>query len=121
MRLFTSQHPDLEPARCQSRQVRGIQCPRGRGATIRYGYHYINTPHQRCPQSAADPRLCSLVGIKEFSDWPTIPQLYIDKEFVGGCDILVSMHQDGSLAKMLEEKGVLTSLDGSSDSPVEKK
>ncbi|KAI0912353.1 glutaredoxin [Ustulina deusta] len=60
-------------------------------------------------------------GIKEFSDWPTIPQLYIDKEFVGGCDILVSMHQDGSLAKMLEEKGVLTSLDGSSDSPVEKK
>ncbi|KAI1332788.1 monothiol glutaredoxin-5, mitochondrial precursor [Xylariaceae sp. FL0255] len=46
-------------------------------------------------------------GIKEFSDWPTIPQLYIEKEFVGGCDILVSMHQDGSLAKMLEEKGVL--------------
>lgn len=46
-------------------------------------------------------------GIKEFSDWPTIPQLYIEKEFVGGCDILVSMHQDGTLAKMLEEKGVL--------------
>ena len=46
-------------------------------------------------------------GIKEFSDWPTIPQLYIEKEFVGGCDILVSMHQDGSLAKMLEEKNVL--------------
>ncbi|KAI0152860.1 thioredoxin-like protein [Xylariaceae sp. FL1272] len=46
-------------------------------------------------------------GIKEFSDWPTIPQLYLKKEFVGGCDILVSMHQDGSLAKMLEEKGVL--------------
>ncbi|KAK6068062.1 glutaredoxin [Seiridium cupressi] len=46
-------------------------------------------------------------GIKEFSDWPTIPQLYVEKEFVGGCDILVSMHQDGSLSKMLEEKGVL--------------
>ncbi|KAH6656123.1 monothiol glutaredoxin-5, mitochondrial precursor [Truncatella angustata] len=46
-------------------------------------------------------------GIKEFSDWPTIPQLYVEKEFVGGCDIIVSMHQDGSLAKMLEEKGVL--------------
>ncbi|KAH8671603.1 thioredoxin-like protein [Xylariales sp. PMI_506] len=46
-------------------------------------------------------------GIKEFSDWPTIPQLYVDKEFIGGCDILVSMHQDGSLAKMLEEKNVL--------------
>ncbi|KAI1438400.1 glutaredoxin [Xylaria sp. CBS 124048] len=46
-------------------------------------------------------------GIKEFSDWPTIPQLYLHKEFVGGCDIVVSMHQDGSLAKMLQEKGVL--------------
>lgn len=46
-------------------------------------------------------------GIKEFSDWPTIPQLYVDKEFVGGCDILVSMHQDGTLAGMFEEKGVL--------------
>ncbi|KAB2574858.1 hypothetical protein BFW01_g8038 [Lasiodiplodia theobromae] len=46
-------------------------------------------------------------GIKEYSEWPTIPQLYVDKEFVGGCDILMSMHQDGSLAKMLEEKGVL--------------
>ncbi|KAI1440408.1 glutaredoxin [Annulohypoxylon stygium] len=55
-------------------------------------------------------------GIKEFSDWPTIPQLYIDKEFVGGCDILVSMHQDGSLAKMLEEKGVLAPLDGAPES-----
>ncbi|KAI1808844.1 glutaredoxin [Daldinia bambusicola] len=54
-------------------------------------------------------------GIKEFSDWPTIPQLYINKEFVGGCDILVSMHQDGSLAKMLEEKGVLAPLDGASE------
>ncbi|KAI1840769.1 hypothetical protein JX265_012946 [Neoarthrinium moseri] len=50
-------------------------------------------------------------GIKEFSDWPTIPQLYLEKEFVGGCDILVSMHQDGSLAKMLEEKNVLAPAD----------
>ncbi|KAJ9156520.1 hypothetical protein NKR23_g1280 [Pleurostoma richardsiae] len=46
-------------------------------------------------------------GIKEYSDWPTIPQLYVDKEFVGGCDILVSMHQNGELAKLLEEKKVL--------------
>ncbi|KAF2635923.1 glutaredoxin [Massarina eburnea CBS 473.64] len=46
-------------------------------------------------------------GIKEYSEWPTIPQLYVEKEFVGGCDILMTMHQDGSLAKMLEEKGVL--------------
>lgn len=46
-------------------------------------------------------------GIKEYSEWPTIPQLYINKEFVGGCDILMSMHQDGTLAKLLEDKGVL--------------
>jgi hypothetical protein len=45
-------------------------------------------------------------GIKEYSEWPTIPQLYVDKEFVGGCDILVAMHQNGELAKMLEEKKV---------------
>jgi len=50
-------------------------------------------------------------GIKEYSDWPTIPQLYVDKEFVGGCDILVQMHQNGDLAKMLEEKGVLAPAD----------
>jgi monothiol glutaredoxin len=48
-------------------------------------------------------------GIKEYSDWPTIPQLYINNEFVGGCDIVVSMHQNGDLAKMLEEKSLLAS------------
>lgn len=51
------------------------------------------------------------IGIKEYSDWPTIPQLYLGNEFVGGCDILVSMHQNGELAKMLEEKGVLVAAD----------
>jgi monothiol glutaredoxin len=52
-----------------------------------------------------DPELRA--GIKEYSDWPTIPQLYVDGEFVGGCDIVVSMHQSGDLAKMFEEKKVL--------------
>ncbi|GLI80147.1 monothiol glutaredoxin grx5 [Penicillium ochrochloron] len=56
-----------------------------------------------------DPELRQ--GVKEYSDWPTIPQLYLDKEFVGGCDILMSMHQNGELAKMLEEKGVLVAAD----------
>ncbi|KAK0635744.1 thioredoxin-like protein [Bombardia bombarda] len=51
-------------------------------------------------------------GIKEFSDWPTIPQLYVDKEFIGGCDIIVSMHQSGELAKLLEEKKVLAVEEG---------
>ncbi len=40
-------------------------------------------------------------GIKEFSDWPTIPQLYINGEFVGGCDIMTEMYQNGDLAKAL--------------------
>ena len=43
-------------------------------------------------------------GIKEFSDWPTIPQLYIKKEFVGGCDIVKEMYENGELKKILTEK-----------------
>ena len=45
-------------------------------------------------------------GIKEFSDWPTIPQLYIKKEFVGGCDIVKEMYENGELIKLLENKGI---------------
>ena len=45
-------------------------------------------------------------GIKTFSDWPTIPQLYIKKEFVGGCDIVKEMYESGELKKVLEDKGV---------------
>ena len=45
-------------------------------------------------------------GIKKFSDWPTIPQLYIKKEFVGGCDILKEMYESGELKKMLDTKGI---------------
>ncbi len=45
-------------------------------------------------------------GIKTFSDWPTIPQLYIKKEFVGGCDIVKEMYESGELKKVLEDKGI---------------
>ena len=45
-------------------------------------------------------------GIKVYSDWPTIPQLYINKEFVGGCDIVKEMYESGELAKLLEDKGI---------------
>ena len=45
-------------------------------------------------------------GIKEFSDWPTIPQLYIKKEFVGGCDIVKEMYENGELKKTLGEKKI---------------
>ena len=45
-------------------------------------------------------------GIKVFSDWPTIPQLYVKKEFIGGCDIVKEMYESGELAKLLEAKGI---------------
>ena len=45
-------------------------------------------------------------GIKQFSNWPTIPQLYVKGEFVGGCDIVTEMFQSGELASMLAEKGI---------------
>ena len=45
-------------------------------------------------------------GIKIFSDWPTIPQLYIKKEFVGGCDIVKEMYESGELSKLFESKGI---------------
>ena len=45
-------------------------------------------------------------GIKTFSDWPTIPQLYIKKEFIGGCDIVKEMYETGELKKVLETKSI---------------
>ena len=52
----------------------------------------------------ADPSLRQ--GIKDFSNWPTIPQLYIKGEFIGGCDIMREMFQSGELEKSLGDKGV---------------
>ena len=46
-------------------------------------------------------------GIKEYSDWPTIPQLYLKGEFVGGCDIVKEMYDSGELQKKLSEKNIL--------------
>tara|TARA_Y100000992_G_scaffold213304_1_gene146913 strand:- start:245 stop:562 length:318 start_codon:yes stop_codon:yes gene_type:complete len=46
-------------------------------------------------------------GIKEFSDWPTIPQLYIKSEFIGGCDIVKEMFEKGELKTKLEEKKII--------------
>ena len=45
-------------------------------------------------------------GIKEFSNWPTIPQLYVKGEFVGGCDIVREMHESGELKPFLAEQGI---------------
>ncbi|WP_308720976.1 Grx4 family monothiol glutaredoxin [Komagataeibacter xylinus] len=54
----------------------------------------------------ADPELRQ--GIKDFSNWPTVPQLYIKGEFIGGCDIVTEMYQTGELEKLLTEKGIAT-------------
>ena len=45
-------------------------------------------------------------GIKVYSDWPTIPQLYIKKVFVGGCDIIKEMYENGELKKILDDNGI---------------
>jgi len=49
-------------------------------------------------------------GIKEYSEWPTIPQVYVKGEFVGGCDIVLSMHQSGELEKLLVKEGLIPEL-----------
>ena len=45
-------------------------------------------------------------GIKAYSDWPTIPQLYVKNEFIGGCDIIKEMYENGELANLLESKNI---------------
>ncbi|HEV8027483.1 MAG TPA: Grx4 family monothiol glutaredoxin [Stellaceae bacterium] len=52
----------------------------------------------------ADPEIRQ--GVKEFSSWPTIPQLYVKGEFVGGCDIVREMFESGELGELLKDKGV---------------
>jgi len=47
-------------------------------------------------------------GVKEYANWPTIPQLYIKGEFVGGCDIMKEMYQTGELQQMLQEAGIVS-------------
>lgn len=48
-------------------------------------------------------------GVKEFTNWPTVPQLYVRGEFIGGCDIVREMYGSGELQKLLQEQGVLNS------------
>jgi monothiol glutaredoxin len=50
-------------------------------------------------------------GIKEFSEWPTVPQLYVNSEFVGGCDIVLGMHQSGELEELLMKHNVVSKAD----------
>jgi glutaredoxin len=126
MWFLKSECADLGHAGCGSGEVHSIQRIGGSGFEIRYvliSGHGMRLRKRTSRCGAALERALSeilpiqhtdavLVGIKEYSEWPTIPQLYVDKEFIGGCDILMTMHQDGSLAKMLEEKGVVVPAEG---------
>lgn len=55
----------------------------------------------------ADPEM--RMGMKNYSQWPTFPQLFVDSELVGGCDIISSLFQSGELQKLLQEKGLIHS------------
>ena len=70
-----------------------VLVPRGRGAEL---HETVNV--------LADPAIRE--GIKEYASWPTIPQLYVKGEFVGGCDIITEMTLSGELDQLLEAKGV---------------
>ncbi|PHH51918.1 Monothiol glutaredoxin-5, mitochondrial [Ceratocystis fimbriata CBS 114723] len=85
------------------------QCGFSRATIQVLGMQGVNPEKFAAFNVLEDPELRN--GIKEYSDWPTIPQLYINKEFVGGCDIVMSMHQSGDLAKMLEDNGLLVEAD----------
>lgn len=55
-------------------------------------------------------RYVVFLGIKEYSNWPTIPQVFINGEFVGGCDIMLQMHQSGELVEELKKIGIKSAL-----------
>jgi monothiol glutaredoxin len=64
---------------------------------------HLNVPFQTA-NVLEDPELRD--GVKVFSDWPTVPQLYVKGEFVGGCDIVTEMYQSGELETLLAEKDI---------------
>jgi len=79
------------------------QC--GFSAQVAQGLQFLSVPFKGI-DVLADPDLRD--GIKRFSEWPTLPQLYVKGEFVGGCDIFREMFESGELAGLLKEKGVPT-------------
>jgi glutaredoxin-related protein len=54
--------------------------------------------------------LLSVLGIKEYSNWPTIPQVYFNGDFIGGCDLLLEMHKNGELVEELKNIGIKSAL-----------
>ncbi len=79
------------------------QC--GFSAHVAQGLNYLGVPFQGV-NVLSSPELRD--GIKTFSNWPTIPQLYVKGEFVGGCDIFREMFESGELQNMFQDKGIAT-------------
>ncbi|ETN36377.1 Grx4 family monothiol glutaredoxin [Cyphellophora europaea CBS 101466] len=80
------------------------QCGFSRASVQMLGENGVDPEKFAAYNVLEDPELRS--GIKEYSEWPTIPQLYIENEFIGGADIIMSMHKDGSLFDTLKSKGL---------------
>ncbi|KAI6019886.1 thioredoxin-like protein [Pisolithus orientalis] len=90
------------------------QCGFSRAVIQVLDMHRVPSKKLRTYNVLEDPELRG--GIKEFSDWPTIPQLYVNGQFVGGCDILLSMHQSGELEALLEKHDIIPKIESSSQS-----
>lgn len=80
------------------------QC--GFSATVAVILERLGIEHYKDVDVLADPAIRE--GIKQFANWPTIPQLYVKGEFIGGCDIVREMYESGELKTLFEGKGIKT-------------
>jgi len=85
------------------------QCGFSRAVIQVLDLHGVPTEKMRTYNVLEDPELRS--GIKEFSEWPTVPQLYVNSEFIGGCDIVLGMHQSGELEELLAKQNIIPKAD----------
>lgn len=92
------------------------QCGFSRAAVQVLDLHGVPPEKMQTYNVLADEELRS--GIKEFSEWPTIPQIYVNGEFIGGCDLLLGMHQSGELETLLEDNNVIPKV--STEEPAQK-
>ena len=77
-------------------------------AKLRLWCTYAGCKYNTVRRSRYDDHLKAHQGIKDYTDWPTIPQLYVKGEFVGGCDITREMYETGELQQLLDSKGIGT-------------
>ncbi|KAF8159845.1 monothiol glutaredoxin-5 [Crassisporium funariophilum] len=92
------------------------QCGFSRAVVQILELHGVSSDKMKTYNVLADQELRT--GIKEYSEWPTIPQIYVNGEFVGGCDILLGMHQSGELETLLENNGVIPKVEDAPASPM---